>query len=191
MKVTRDVIVDLWPVYESGAASPDSRALVEEFLEGDPELGRRLRQGEEEMSQLLNAVPVLPPPDAEKAALERIQMLLRLRYYVLALAGTLTVAAAMLRAYRASSVVLALLAVLAWVLLWIGIGAHDLKTGAYAPDRERRLAHYRRVSVVVAVMFTVLAGLMRQYRLVNVVVAGLGVLGWLALVVHERWRRAR
>jgi anti-sigma factor RsiW len=37
MKITRDVITDLYPLYESGEASPDTRELVAEFLANDPE----------------------------------------------------------------------------------------------------------------------------------------------------------
>lgn len=44
MKVTRDVIVDLWPLYSSGEASPDTRALVEAFLDGDPAFANELRR---------------------------------------------------------------------------------------------------------------------------------------------------
>ena len=42
--VTRDVIVDLWPLYVSGEASQDTRGLVEAFLREDPEFARELRQ---------------------------------------------------------------------------------------------------------------------------------------------------
>ena len=42
--VTRDVIVDLWPLYASGEASQDTRGLVEAFLREDPEFARELRQ---------------------------------------------------------------------------------------------------------------------------------------------------
>jgi hypothetical protein len=44
MNITRDVITDLWPVYESGEASAETRALVEAFLQQDPEFARVLRQ---------------------------------------------------------------------------------------------------------------------------------------------------
>ena len=33
-KITRDVITDLWPLYESGEASRDTRTIVDEFLAG-------------------------------------------------------------------------------------------------------------------------------------------------------------
>jgi hypothetical protein len=65
MKVTRDIVTDLWPIYDAGEASPDTRALVEEFLSGDPELERRLR-----------STPAFQPacivmPDSEAASLKR------------------------------------------------------------------------------------------------------------------------
>ena len=42
--LTRDVIVDLWPLYAAGEASEDTRRLVEAFLRDDPEFARKLRQ---------------------------------------------------------------------------------------------------------------------------------------------------
>jgi hypothetical protein len=42
--VTRDVIMDLWPLYVSGEASQDTRGLVEAFLREDLEFARELRQ---------------------------------------------------------------------------------------------------------------------------------------------------
>ena len=44
MKITRDVVTDLWPLYLSGGASADTRTLVEAFLAEDPELARRLKE---------------------------------------------------------------------------------------------------------------------------------------------------
>jgi anti-sigma factor RsiW len=40
MEVTRDVILDLLPLYLDGEVSTDTRALVEKFLETDPGLAR-------------------------------------------------------------------------------------------------------------------------------------------------------
>jgi len=40
MNVTHDVVSDLWPLYASGEASADTRALVDTFLAGDPAFGR-------------------------------------------------------------------------------------------------------------------------------------------------------
>ena len=44
MPITREVITDLWPVFLSGEASADTRALVEDFLQHDPEFARGIRQ---------------------------------------------------------------------------------------------------------------------------------------------------
>ena len=44
MKVTRDVIYDLLPGYFSGDVSPDTRALVDEFLQQDPEFSKMLER---------------------------------------------------------------------------------------------------------------------------------------------------
>lgn len=38
MEITRNVILDLLPLYSAKEASPDTNALVEKYLESDPEL---------------------------------------------------------------------------------------------------------------------------------------------------------
>lgn len=40
MKITRDVILDLLPLYLAEEVSADTEALVREYLESDPELGQ-------------------------------------------------------------------------------------------------------------------------------------------------------
>ena len=71
-RVTRNVVADLWPVYESGEASADTRALVEEFLAADPEFARTLRS---DVPGLQPAMSI--PPDAETIALQRTRELVR------------------------------------------------------------------------------------------------------------------
>lgn len=72
MTVTRSVIVDLWPIYISGEASAETRALVDEFLRGDPELAQQLRRDP------LGAVAAPPPPpDTETRAFARARQQLR------------------------------------------------------------------------------------------------------------------
>ena len=46
MKITRDVITDLLPVYLAGEASRDTRDLVRAFLEGDPEFAKLVEERE-------------------------------------------------------------------------------------------------------------------------------------------------
>ena len=69
-QLTRDVVVDLWPLYASGEASPDTRALVESFIKDDREFGERLRRQENEG---LVSSEVTLPADHERATLLRIQ----------------------------------------------------------------------------------------------------------------------
>jgi anti-sigma factor RsiW len=51
MAVTREVILDLLPLYLSDEASPDTRALVEEYLESDQELDRLATQWKDRLPE--------------------------------------------------------------------------------------------------------------------------------------------
>jgi anti-sigma factor RsiW len=44
MEITRNVILDLMPLYLADEVSADTRALVEEYLETDPELAKIAKQ---------------------------------------------------------------------------------------------------------------------------------------------------
>jgi len=44
MEITKNVILDLLPMYLANEVSADTRALVEEYLETDPELANIARQ---------------------------------------------------------------------------------------------------------------------------------------------------
>ena len=73
MNVTREVILDLMPVCLSGEATPATRALVEEYMEQDPELAQRLRlQWADNLGKI---APSALPPDLEL----RSRMKMRLR----------------------------------------------------------------------------------------------------------------
>jgi anti-sigma factor RsiW len=71
-KFTRDVISDLWPVYASGEATEDTRALVESFLADNPGC-----VAEFEATVALPAADGPIPPDAEARALVRTKELMR------------------------------------------------------------------------------------------------------------------
>ena len=88
MKITRDVITDLWPVYISGEASPDSRALVEEFLRDDPEFARLIRENGNDFT--LEPKPVQLPPDVEARSFTRTRKLLQGRSRLRLLASVFT-----------------------------------------------------------------------------------------------------
>ncbi|MFN7977858.1 MAG: hypothetical protein U0P30_06950 [Vicinamibacterales bacterium] len=85
MNVTRDVVIDLLPVYLAGEASADTRALVEAFLATDPPLARLAREGFGEAGPL----PVVADAPA-RAALSRTRRLLHRRQLAFGVALALT-----------------------------------------------------------------------------------------------------
>ena len=84
MNVTREVILDLLPVYVSGEASPATRALVEEYLKQDAELAQRV--GLLSADNFAKAVPPALPPELELTSLRRTRSLLGWLRWLLALA---------------------------------------------------------------------------------------------------------
>jgi hypothetical protein len=76
MKITRDVITDLLPVYQSGEASQDTRELVDAFLKEDPEFARLVHA--EQGSLPLEHQPKLSKEN-EMETLERTKKLLKQR----------------------------------------------------------------------------------------------------------------
>lgn len=77
MTITRDVVMDLLPLYVAGEASADTRALVEEFLRQDPELHRRVLEGRLDPLVPPEAMHSRPGPDVEIRSLRRAHGLLR------------------------------------------------------------------------------------------------------------------
>lgn len=56
MKITRDVINDLLPVYLAGDASADTRSLIDEYLQSDPALAADVRAHADKSSALLETL---------------------------------------------------------------------------------------------------------------------------------------
>jgi anti-sigma factor RsiW len=75
MEITRDIILDLLPVYLAGEASPATRALVEQFIQQDAELAQRVRQLSEQNLAALQSTP-RPPPELELKSLRRTRALI-------------------------------------------------------------------------------------------------------------------
>src|SRR5690606_27775777 len=86
-KITRDVILDLLPVYLSGEASAGTKALVEEFMTRDPELRELARLEGSPIPPLTQS----PPDELERRALRTTQRLLSQKSWSLVLALLLTV----------------------------------------------------------------------------------------------------
>ncbi len=61
MTVSREVILDLLPLYFSDEASPDTKALVEEHLDRDPDLAKLASQWKERL-------PASPPVPVDQEA---------------------------------------------------------------------------------------------------------------------------
>lgn len=89
MNVTRDVVKDLLTVYLAGEASPDTRALVEEYLETDPELAADVAAARADGLDLPEGSPL--PTTAEKEALERTRQMLKSRTSTLVVATLFSV----------------------------------------------------------------------------------------------------
>jgi hypothetical protein len=90
MRVTRDVVIDLLPLYIAGEASADTRALVEEFLRQDPELERQAREARLEPLATTGAPRLAVAPDVELQSLRRTHGLLRWQRITYAWALTLS-----------------------------------------------------------------------------------------------------
>jgi anti-sigma factor RsiW len=75
LNVTRDVITDLIPLYVSGEASADSRALVETFLAQDPEFARWVNDSRDRL--LAVDAPTILTKDKEMKSLETTKRTLR------------------------------------------------------------------------------------------------------------------
>lgn len=89
MNITRDVVIDLLPVYESGEASADTRRLVDDFLKNDTEFARIVRAARTPPATM--ATPVATPQMVEeRTAVDRTRKALRWKSWTMALAIFLT-----------------------------------------------------------------------------------------------------
>lgn len=90
MKVTRDVVKDLLPVYLAGEASADTRRVVDDFLASDQPLADEVAAARRtELSLPATAAPAL---SAEKRALDATRQRLKHRTSTLAMAIFFTLA---------------------------------------------------------------------------------------------------
>lgn len=92
MKVTRDVMTDLLPVYFSDETSEDTKRLMGECFRENPDFERIARRVVTPLEELRSAAPVLPEAEREKQDLDwvREQLFQRRLAFGLALLFTLT-----------------------------------------------------------------------------------------------------
>lgn len=84
MKITRDVIVDLLPVYLADEASDDTQALIEQFLVDDPALAKLVEQSNQE--QWVEEIPIPLDKEDEMILFEKTKQLLFQQKLFMALA---------------------------------------------------------------------------------------------------------
>ena len=87
MEISRNVILDLLPLYIADEASPETRALVEEYLDSDPELAKiadKLSGAE-----LLDEVPIPITKEHEMEAYQEAK--LQQRRYIITLVAVIAV----------------------------------------------------------------------------------------------------
>jgi hypothetical protein len=71
MQISRNVILDLLPVYLAGEASEDTRVLVEEYLQTDQELARIVAESKKTPFTENVSIPI--NKETEMASLEKTQ----------------------------------------------------------------------------------------------------------------------
>ena len=87
MEITRNVILDLLPLYSSDEVSADTRALIEKYLETDPELANVAKQLA--TMEKPEDIPVPLSRDDEMKAYKKARMLKFL--FTIILAGVISV----------------------------------------------------------------------------------------------------
>ena len=81
MEITRNIILDLLPLFLAGEASPDTQALVEQYLETDLELAEMAKQAAE-MGKLDN-IPIPLRKEDQMEAYEKARRLILQRTLIL------------------------------------------------------------------------------------------------------------
>ena len=87
MEISRNVILDLLPLYIADEASPETRALVDEYLEGDPELANIVQKLSN--SEVLKDVPIPITKEHEMEAYEEAK--LQQRRYIITLVAVISI----------------------------------------------------------------------------------------------------
>jgi anti-sigma factor RsiW len=83
-EVTRDVVLDLLPLYLAGEVSADTRTLVETYLESDPELAEMAEQ-----SSALELPEDIPMPLTKEDKMEAYREAKRLMFWRTVILGVL------------------------------------------------------------------------------------------------------
>ena len=92
MKITREVVTDLLPIYFSGEASSGTKSLVEDYFRENPDFERMARSAGTPLDTLRAAPPVKADSEKEKRDLESVRCGLDRRKWLFGLSLFLTLA---------------------------------------------------------------------------------------------------
>ena len=92
MKVTREVVTDLLPIYFAGEASGDTKVLVEDYFRQDPDFARIARTAATPLKTLRTVKPIAPTAEREKRDLKSVMWGLRRRTWLFGVSLFLTLA---------------------------------------------------------------------------------------------------
>ena len=84
MTITRDVIIDLLPLYLAGEASEDTRQLVEAYLATDPSLIKLTEQAQESLT--IEDIPYTLNKEKEMKSLDKVKKYMKQRNSFMAMA---------------------------------------------------------------------------------------------------------
>ena len=123
MKITREVVTDLLPVYLSGEASTDTQTLVDEFLQTDPEFARLVAA----QRMPLEIININLTKENEMKTLKNTKSLLQKRTLYLAFAVFFTMFTVSFRFEKGSmqwmwmdTPIIAVVCIMVGILMWVG-----------------------------------------------------------------------
>ena len=87
MKITREVILDLLPLYLANEVSADTGALIEKYLETDPQLAKLARQ-QKAAIELPGEIPIPLTEETQLKAYRKSKIILYITIVFLALLMT-------------------------------------------------------------------------------------------------------
>ena len=82
MEITRDVILDLLPLYLAGEVSSDTRELVEQYMKSDPQLANIAKTSR--AAELAEEIPIPLTEEDEMEAYKKTKRLIFLSTIILA-----------------------------------------------------------------------------------------------------------
>jgi len=90
MKITRDVIIDLLPLYFSGEASTDTKDLVNTYFNQNPDFAKEAKKSSEKI--ITNDIPTNLTKEDEMESLNKTKKRIKLQSFLIGFAIFFTIA---------------------------------------------------------------------------------------------------